>query len=147
MTMKTRGLIYGFFIIFILLLLTSPLLSQPVVLDAKPTVRIYSDASSTTRSVLSKADQDNSRIRIAKQGNRYIWVSRENAALVLQLSGAVHYFIDPHGGGYVKVFDREKVPNSPKSTRTTGPRYEYMEHLTLLLGSITYWGATDTFEP
>jgi hypothetical protein len=51
-------------------------------------------------------------------------------------------------GGYVKVFDRQKwVPMSPKSTRTPGPRYEYMEHLTLLLGSITYWGATDTFEP
>src|SRR5215813_11050264 len=66
--MKTRGLIDGFFIIFILLLLTSPLLSQPVVLDAKPTVLIFSDASSTTRSVLSKAAQDNSRIRIAKQG-------------------------------------------------------------------------------
>src|SRR5215510_14570129 len=146
--MKTRGLIYRFFIIFILLPLTSPLLSQPVVLDAKPTVRIYSDASSTTRSVLSKADQDNSRIRIAKQGNRYIWVSRENTELMHhQASGAVHYFIDPHGGGYVKVFDREKVPNSSKSTRTTGPRYEYMEHLTLLLGRITYWGATDTFEP
>jgi len=107
--MKTRGLIYGFFIIFILLLLTSSLLSQPVVLDAKPTVRIYSDESSTT----------------------------------------IHYFIDPRGGGYVKVFDRQKVqvPKSLKSTRTPGPRYEYMEHLTFSLGSITYWGATDTFEP
>jgi len=145
--MKTRGLIYGFFIIFILLLLTSPLLSQPVVLDAKPTVLIFSDASSTTRSVLSKAAQDNSRIRIAKQGNRYIWVSRENAELVLQLSGAVHYFIDPHGGGYVKVLDTHKLLKSPKSTRTPGPRYEYMEHVSLLLGTITYWGATDTFEP
>src|SRR5262249_45448167 len=134
-------------IIFIFLLLTSPLLSQPVVMDAKPTVRIYSDASSTTRSVLSKADQDNSRIRIAKQGNRYIWVSRENTELMHQASGAFHYFIDPHGGGYVKVFDREKVPKSSKSTPTPGPRYEYMEHVTLLLGSITYWGATDAFEP
>jgi hypothetical protein len=142
--MKTRGVIYGFFIIFILLLLTSPLLSQPVVLDAKPTVRIDSDASSTTRSVLSNADQDNSRIRIAKQGNRYIWVSRENRELSYQSSGAVHYFIDPRGSGYVKVLD---TLNLPKSTHTPGPRYEYMEHLTLLLGSITYWGATDTFDP
>jgi hypothetical protein len=142
--MKTSGVFYGFFIIFILLLLTSPLLSQPVVLDAKPTVMIASDANSTTRSVLSKPDQDKSRVRIAKKGNQYIWVSRENADLVHQSSGAVHYFIDPRGGGYVKVLDTLKLP---KSTRTPGPRYEYMEHLSLLLGTITYWGATDVFEP
>ena len=145
--MKTSGVFNGFFIIFILLLLTSPLLSQPVVLDAKPTVMIASDANSTTRSVLSKPDQDKFRVRIAKKGNQYIWVSRENAVLVHKLSGVVHYFIDPTGGGYVKVLDTFKIPKFPKSTRTPGPRYEYMEHVGLLLGTITYWGATDVFEP
>jgi hypothetical protein len=54
---KSRGVVYAFFITFILLLLTSPLLSQPVVLDAKPTAKVESDANSTTRSVLSKPDQ------------------------------------------------------------------------------------------
>jgi hypothetical protein len=142
--MKTRGVFYGFFIIVILLLLTSPLLSQPVVLDAKPTVRIASDANSTTRSVLSKPDQDKYRVRIAKQGSQYIWVSRENRELVHQSSGAVHYFIDPRGSGYVKVLDTLTLP---KSISTAGPRYEYMEHVSLLLGTITYWGATDVFEP
>ena len=145
--MKTRAVFYGFFITFILLLLTSPLLSQPVVLDAKPTTKVESDANSTTRSVLSKADQDKYPVRIAKKGNQYIWVSRENAELVHHLSGAVHYFIDPTGGGYVKVLDTFKIPKFPKSTRTPGPRYEYMEHVSLLLGTITYWGATDVFEP
>ena len=133
-----------FFGIFFYLLLVSPALSQPVVLDAKPTTMVVSDANSTTRSVLSKADQDRLRLRIAKKGNQYIWVSRENAELVHRLSGAVHYFIDPTGGGYVKVLDTLKLP---KSTNTPGPRYEYMEHVGSLLVTITYWGATDVFEP
>jgi hypothetical protein len=135
-----------FFGIFFYVLLVSPALSQPVVLDAKPTTKVESHASSTTRSVLSKADQDEYRVRIAKKGNQYIWVSRENRELVHQSTavGTVHYFIDPRGGGYIKVFDTFSLP---KSIRTPGPRYEYMEHLSLLLGTITYWGATDLFEP
>jgi hypothetical protein len=110
---KSRGVVYAFFITFILLLLTSPLLSQPVVLDAKPTAKVESDANSTTRSVLSKPDQDKYRVRIAKQGSQYIWVSRENRELVHQSSGAVHYFIDPRGSGYVKFWTRSIFPNQP----------------------------------
>jgi hypothetical protein len=132
------------FAIFFHLFLTSPLLSQPLVLDAKPTAKVESDANSTTRSVLSEADQDKYRVRIAKQGSQYVWASRENRELLHQSSGAVHYFIDPRGGGYVKVLDTLKLP---KSISTPGPRYEYMEHVSLLLGTITYWGATDVFEP
>lgn len=133
-----------FFGIFFYLLLVSPALSQPVVLDAKPTTQVVSDANSTTRFVLSKADQDEFRVRIAKKGNQYIWVSRENAVLVHRSSGAVHYFIDPTGAGYIKVFDTFNVP---KFARAPGPRYKYMEHLSQVLVTITYWGATDVFEP
>lgn len=133
-----------FFGIFFYLLLVSPALSQPVVLDAKPTTKVESDANSTTRSVLSKADQDKYRLRIVKEGSQYIWVSRENRELVHHLRGATHYFIDPRGCGYIKVFD---TFNLPKSVRAPGPRYLYMEHDCVLLGTITYWGATDVFEP
>ena len=127
-----------------LLLLASPGLTQIVVLDAKPTVKVESSKDLTKRDLLSNTDQEKYRVRIIKNGTRYLWASRENRELVHQLSGAFHLFVDPSGGGYVKVFDNTHLP---ESLRETGGRFHYMEHLTLWLGTITYWGTFDKFDP
>jgi hypothetical protein len=94
------------------LLLASPGLTQIVVLDAKPTVKVESSKDSTERYQLSNTDQEKYRVRIIKDGERYLWASRENRELVHQLSGAFHLFVDSRGGGYVKVFDNTHLPES-----------------------------------
>ncbi len=119
----------------------SPGLAQTV-LSVRPTVKVESNAASTQRFQLSDAEQEEFRVVITIRDGRYYWISREGRELIHHRSGVFHYFIDPTGGGYVKVFDTGLVP---ESLRDPGPRFQYLEHVTLGLETITYWGASDDF--
>ena len=121
--------------------LASPGLAQTV-LSARPTVKVESNAASTQRFQLSDAEQEEFRVVITIRDGRYYWISREGRELIHHASLAFHYFIDPTGGGYIKVFDTSLVP---EFLRDPGPRFQYFEVLSLWLGTITYWGATDDF--
>lgn len=123
------------------LLFAAPAAAQ-VVLDVKPTVKVESAEGGTTRTVLGEPARTEPRVTIVKKGERYFWTSREDRELLHHPSGAFHYFISPAGSGYIKVFDSHSLP---ASLRDGGPRFRYMEHVTLWLGTITYWGATDDF--
>jgi len=124
-----------------MLLVAAPAFAQ-VVLDAKPTVKVESGEGATSRLLLSEPDRTKHRVTITRRDGRYFWTSREDRELLHHGSGAFHYFIEPGGGGYIKVFDTRTLP---ESMRDPGPRFRYMEHLTLWLGTITYWGASDEF--
>lgn len=126
---------------FAILLVASPVFAQ-VVLDAKPIVKVESGEGATLRQLLSEPDRTKYRVTIIRRGGRYFWTSREDRELLHHLSGAFHYFIEPRGGGYIKVFDAHTLP---ESLRDPGPRFRYMEHLTFWLGTITYWGASEEF--
>jgi hypothetical protein len=112
------------------------------VLDAKPTARVVAGDRTTKHSQLSEDEQTEYRILIVRTGGRYFWVTRQNRELDHRVSGAFHYFIDPLGGGYIKVLDTRALP---ESLRDPGPRFHYMEHLVTWLNTITYWGASETF--
>jgi hypothetical protein len=43
---------------------------------------------------------------IVKRGGQYFWASREDRQLVQIESGVFDLYIDPRGGGYVKVLDQ-----------------------------------------
>ena len=122
-------------------LFASPVAAQTV-LSVAPTVRVDSGEDSTQRNVLSEDEQGEFRLVITTRNGRYFWSSREGRELRHSGSGPTHYFIDPRGGGYVKVLDTAGLPDFLSEP---GPRFRYMEHLTLLLGTITYWGSTNTF--
>lgn len=126
-----------------ILLFASPGIAQTIVLTAKPTAKVESGDASTERYVLSESEREKYRVIITRRDGRYFWSSRENRELIYQPSGALHYFIDPSGSGYVKILDTHMLP---ESMRDPGPRFRYMEHLTLWLRMITYWGATDQFQ-
>jgi hypothetical protein len=111
------------------------------VLDAEPAVRIDSSEDGATRRVLPPVERAKNRVIIIKQGQKYLWASRGGRELVHNASGAFHYFVDPLGSGYVKVKDMKLMGVSYK-----GSRYYFMEHVTIHLASITYWGASDRFD-
>jgi hypothetical protein len=124
-----------------MLLVAAPAFAQ-VVLDAKPTVKVESSEGATSRLLLSDPDRTKYRVTITRRDGRYFWTSREDRELVYHASGAFHYFIEPRGGGYVKVFDTQMLP---ESMRDSGPRFRYIEHLTFWMGTISYWGASTEF--
>ena len=131
----------------IALIVFAPVVSaftEQVVFNSMPATRTDSFAEKTIRQTLSDGKRNEARLLITKIGDQYFWATRENVPLVYTVSGAFHIFTDSRGGGYVKIFDTEFLP---KSVREPGPRYQYMEHATLWLSSITYWGTSDKFEP
>jgi hypothetical protein len=127
-----------------LLCLTAVPVCAQLVFDGVPTVKVESGERKTTRFVLSKKERMESRVTIVRREGRYYWASRENKELMRVVSGAFQYFISREGTGYVKVLDSHLLPTS---MRPAGPRFQYMEHLPIMLGTITYWGASDKFDP
>ncbi len=111
-------------------------------LNATPSVRVDSDQKSTQRTVLTAVDREKARITIVRLDGKYYWATREHRELAYARGGAMHFFTSPDGGGYVKVMDTHFLS---ASLRAPGPRFRFMEHVTLGMGSITYFGATDSF--
>lgn len=117
---------------------------ETVVLNTAPSSRVSSSDANTKREALSPAQQQEFRLVIKKRDGKYFWASRENRELLYTMSGAFHIFMDPRGGGYVKVFDKNLLA---ESFREPGPRFTYLEHNHLWLNTITYWGTANAFEP
>lgn len=74
-------------------------------LRAEPDIRLAATRDSATRRVLSASERQQNAVLIVKRGDEYFWASREDRPLVHVLSGVFHLFIEPSGGGYVKVLD------------------------------------------
>ena len=77
---------------------------------ALPTIKYEVSADNSRRTKLSSMDSSKNAIRIAKIGDDYVWKTRENRKLIYSYDGfgEFHYFIDPKGGGYVKI---ERTPS------------------------------------
>ena len=133
-------------LLVLFVLLTFPMLGQTqLVLDGTPSSRTSSSDEGSTDETLTEAQKNEFRLLITKLGDEYIWASREQRQLDHYKSGAFHYFVDPTGGGYIKVFDQSVLPDFMKDP--TKPRILYMEHLSLGLQTTTYWGGAESFEP
>jgi hypothetical protein len=122
-----------------LLAYSSPAAAQ-VILDAQPSVRVESSDAGTTHTLLSDAASAGNRATVIKRGERFYWATRENRELQHVRAGAFHYFIASGGAGYIKVFDAQSLPPSQRASER---RYQYMEHLTIGLSTITDWGTAD----
>ena len=133
-------------LLVLFVLLTFPMLGQTqLVLQGTPSKRTSSSDEGSTDETLTEAQKNEFRLLITKVGDEYIWASREQKQLVHHKSGAFHYFIDPQGGGYIKVYDQNVLPEFMRDS--TKPRFLYLEHLSLWLETTTYWGSAEVFEP
>lgn len=133
-------------LLVLLALLTFPILGQTqLVLQGTPSSRTTSSSEGSTDESLTEAQKNEFQLLITKVGDEYIWASREQKHLDHYKSGAFHYFVDPTGGGYIKVFDQSVLPDFLRDP--TKPRILYLEHLSLWLQTTTYWGGAESFEP
>ena len=108
--------------------------AQCIVLDAVPLSRVDAGPESTSRSTDRLESQ---RVTIIKAGDDYYWATRENRVLFRSTSRGYDNFVDPRGGGTVKVNSRGVVQ----------PRGSFFEHVHLGMDTITYWGLSPVYEP
>ena len=118
--------------------------AEQIVINALPVSKVTSGSEKTSRELLDESKRSEARLLITRKGKKYVWASRENRPLVHVMSGAFHIFIDHEGSGYVKILDSSFIPDLQ---RQPGPRFSYMEHFHLHLGTITYWGTAESFAP
>ena len=111
-------------------------LSIPIILSAEPLTVIIGTPFLKATNSINGSDQVNIggneanqyALSIIRHNDSYLWASRENKKLLYSRSGVFHNFIAP-GSGYIRVTESDKG-------------CIYMEHLTLGLSSITYWGSS-----
>jgi hypothetical protein len=115
----------------------APAADEREVFFGLPTVKYQVSVDDSQRTKLTSADSTKNAVRIVKIGDEYIWKARENRKLIYSYPGYgdFHYFIDPHGGGYVKI------------ARTPDGKVTFLEYVGLGMVTITYFGSAQSFTP
>ena len=97
-------------------------------MEGAPSSRVDASKEGTERRVLTPEEARKNRLLITKVAGKFYWASRENRGLEAQHSGASTYFYVPDSpGSYIKM------------TRV-GNTIHYLEHVSVWLSTITYWG-------
>ncbi len=120
--------------------------AQPVrvVLDVTPDTRVIAEQESASREVLAPTDREANRVTIIWDGESYRWVTREGRELIYSSGGVFHTFVDPRGGGWVRVLDQSDLP---ETLRYAGPDIQFFESVSSGLTTLTYWGTASDFNP
>ena len=134
-------------LLFILSFTFVPLVStqdEVIVFVGLPEVRIAAEGKED--GVLEKLSEDKVseyRCVISKKGDNYYWKSREDKEMEKSESGIYITFTRSDGApDYVRTIN----PAFLKVAAAVGD-YGYIEHLTHMLSSITYWGNVSHTDP
>ena len=102
--------------------------STTAAMEGVPNSRVDASREGTERRLLTPEEARKSRLVITRVADKFYWASRENRELEALHSGASTYF-----------YPRESPGNYIKMTRV-GAKIYYLEHVSLWLSTITYWG-------
>lgn len=96
-------------------------------LEGRPAVRIDASKEGASRRTLSSAEASKQGLKIQILNGQYYWTSRDNRPLALSSSGDFTYLTSAEPGQYVRF-------------RRINDRIDYVEHVDMGTGSVTYWG-------
>ncbi len=129
--MKQR---FVFVLLFLSFFSVRPAAAKMLILSGAPDIQTKSTVEESVRIEMDSVKKKNHRVIIIKDGDEFYWESREKRKLIRSIQGPFTLFIDPTGGGYIKVTSSEG-------------KMIYMEHLSQGLNTFTYWGVVEHFEP
>ena len=138
--------------------------TEVVVLRGVPLFRVTSSMGESADEVLPENRQQEFRLIVTRQGDRYFWASRDQMEVVHQFAGAFHDFVRP-GTGMIRVLDfktfrqlalsqgldesmvgraLESFGMPAELAGLEGVDYFYMEVLVNGLSTVTYWGVIES---
>jgi hypothetical protein len=100
---------------------------EATALEGRPTVRIDVTKGGATRRELAADEAARHRLRIRIEKGQYFWVDRGNEPLTPRSAGAFTYLSSPEPGRYIRFTHLNDT-------------IEYVEHVDMPFGSVTYWG-------
>ena len=111
------------------------------VFSGTPMVKISEAGVERIPVALRRADAVNLGCVISRIGDQYYWASRENKSMVRIDGGAFITFLAADGAGYVRVI-APGMKGTVSMMAETEKQFDYVEHLLIGLGSVTYYGAS-----
>lgn len=99
--------------------------------EGTPQTKVEVTLGATTSEAVPRDEREKRRVVITRDGDKYYWASRNNTPLYKLDSGDYVTYVAATGVGYVRVLSPRKA---------IGRNVTYMEHLTVQMGSITYFG-------
>ncbi|HEX8154511.1 MAG TPA: hypothetical protein VF698_15360 [Thermoanaerobaculia bacterium] len=109
------------------------------VFRGRPSVKISEGGFERRPETLGREKSVNLECVISKIGDDYYWASRENVAMVPVESGAFITYVAINGTGYVKLI-KPAMKEVAALMGAAEERFDYVEHLTFGLKSVTYYG-------
>jgi len=110
-------------------------LQTRVVISSLPSIKIETDENGSTKTKLSAEQASKNLITIIKAGGSYFWATRQYRPLIRNDSGLYTTFVCPKGGGYIKI------------EKTLDGKFKVMEHVTIGMVTITYFGDCPAYHP
>jgi hypothetical protein len=111
------------------------------VFSGRPEVKISEAGSTRVVNDIEANEGENLEVVISRIGDDYYWASRENVPMVRIDSGAFITFFAATGKGYVKVVN-PGMKEAAAMMSDTERNFDYVEHMSLGLRSVTYYGKT-----
>lgn len=93
-----------------------------------------------------KVIEDKLGCMISKLGNKYYWTSRDNWEVEKIVRGAFITFKRLDRPDYVRIVDPSAKEVAALLDKAVD-KFDYIEHLTINLGFVTYWGQTVSLDP
>ena len=109
--------------------------------EGAPTFKVVVSEGTTRATPVSALDATELHVVVVRDGDRYVWKSRENVPLSKRDSGSYITYTALNGSGYIRVLSpkmrklREQHPAEQREKE-----FVYMEHVAIQLRSITYFG-------
>ena len=124
-----------------LLLLAAPSSAAEIVFYGEPIKRVSTSPADVTEQTLTATQATEFAVTIIREGNKYLWASRENNLVTRTESGSYVTFHAQNGSGYVRIYKPHMYElMSGLSPEQRAGEVGYMEHLVLQFSSITYFG-------
>ena len=107
----------------LLLLLSGSALAVDIEFQGTPKSRTLLTKDGAVRETLDARESQKYALKITRDGPQYYWASRGDVALLKVTNGEFTTYIAPSGEGYIRIANGA-----------------YVEHLTVEMTSVTYYG-------
>ena len=134
-----RRFVVTFVVLSFLFISTPAFCSEKIIFSGKPIVRITENGISRVTNKLEKKQSLEYKCTITKVDKQYLWTTRGNIELIRTQSGAFITFLAVNGSGYIRILEESYKSKIP-SVLTTEKKFDYVEHMMIGLGTVSYYG-------
>ena len=128
-----------FLFVFYIFLFTNFCNAQSFTFIGMPSVKVTEGGIERSVEKIEKSQANSFNCVIKEIDGKFLWQTRGNKPLLKTDSVAFMTFIALDGSGYIRVI-KPSLTDAASAMSNTEKNFDYVEHLTLGLRSVTYYG-------